>query len=113
MASPPRWGEEMAKVTPHSLFRPHPGSFAPKVPLTHQLRGAKACAIWSSAAGVQALVEGVPVHHYAPHWICEQWSRDREAALNRMAHGQWHHEEIERGEPFARMQEQNWGQRWV
>lgn len=109
MASPPRWGELIAKQTYGSRFRAHPGNFAPKVPLTDDLKGAKRCLIWSSAAGVQALVEGIPVGHAAPHWICERWEDDRRAALNRMAHGQWTVAEIESGEPFARLRDDEWG----
>lgn len=117
MASPPRWGELVAKKTPLSRFRAHPGNFAPRTPLTGDLKGAKICLVWSSAAGVQALVEGVPVLEFAPHWICKGWMTDRgehrSAALNRMAHGQWTVAEIESGEPFARMQAENWGPRWA
>lgn len=113
MASPPRWGDLIAKQTHGSRFRPHPGNMRPRVPLTDDLRGAKRCLIWSSAAGVQALVEGIPVGHAAPHWICEGWEDDRRTALNRMAHNQWHHDEIASGEPFARMRDRDWGPSWV
>lgn len=109
MASPPQWGERMVakcKVLgiPHR-WRPHPGNFAPKVPLVDDLKGASVCTIWSSSAGVMALVEGVEVHHSALHWICASGNgpQNREVALNRMAHAQWHHEEIATGEPFARI----------
>ena len=113
MASPPRWGELIAKQTHGSRFRAHPGDAKPRTLLTDDLRGAKRCLIWSSAAGVQALVEGVPVGYAAPHWICERWEDDRRTALNRMAHGQWHHEEIASGEPFARMRDNFWGPSWT
>lgn len=109
MASPPQWAEKMALAlkrqgTRNVKLRPHPGNFAPKVPLVDDLRGAGVCHIWSSGAGVRALVEGVPVVHHAPHWICSDWTfSNREQVLNRMAHGQWHHEEISTGEPFARL----------
>lgn len=108
MRSPPQWGEKWAaKLKAKGLpvrFRPHPGNFAPKVPLLTDLVGATACHIWSSSAGVMALVEGVPVYHHAPHWICEGWKHvGREKALHRMAWGQWSVAEIETGEPFARI----------
>jgi hypothetical protein len=64
--------------------------------------------------GVLALIEGIPVFYDAPRWICEDGAtpfrmfpginvRGREEALQRMAHGQWHYEEIATGEPFARI----------
>jgi hypothetical protein len=109
MASPPQWGEKMvakfkALGVPHK-WRPHPGNHAPKVPLVDDLKGASVCTIWSSASGVRALVEGVEVHHSAPHWICEMGNGpgNREKALHRMAHGQWSVDEIAAGEPFARI----------
>jgi hypothetical protein len=76
------------------------------------------------------LVEGYQVAHWAPHWICvnaaaygphcdlNRWSTTkcgdqelRPLMLNHMAHGQWHHEEIATGEPFARMRDAGWGPR--
>ncbi len=110
MRSPPRWGELLASKfhkggVPYKL-RLHPGNFEPKVPLVDDLRKAAACEIWSSAAGVRALVEGVPVRHAAPYWICGDGGGGDTArllALHRMSHGQWHHEEIGTGEPFARI----------
>lgn len=123
MASPPQWAERTAaklmaaKKDIAVKLRLHPGNHAPKVPLLHDLRGARDCYVWSSASGVLALVEGVPVLHAAPHWICEGWGKDRETArevaLNHMAHGQWSVAEIEAGEPFAHMRELDWGPRWV
>jgi len=108
-------------------FRPHPGNFAPRVPLERDLAGAHACVIWSSASGVRALVEGVPVFYNAPSWICQDAScavryfhRDFmvpdyslvhvEGVLNHMAHGQWTPDEIATGEPIARMRDLNWGE---
>jgi len=108
MASPPLWAERMAqKLGAQGMkirLRLHPGNFAPKVPLTQDLIGVQACYIWSSGSGVRALVEGVPVKHHAPHWICAgAGAENRELMLNRMAHGQWGFKEIESGEPFARI----------
>ena len=108
MKSPPGWGERMAKKLEargrRVKFRPHPGNFAPRVPLINDLAGAAAVHIWSSAAGVRAIVEGLPVYHSAPHWI--GWGAGpmtQDIVLNRVAHAQWHHEEIATGEPFARI----------
>jgi hypothetical protein len=117
MASPPQWAEkrmrELSAQGQKAKLRQHPGQFAPKIPLLDDLRLARACSIWSSGSGVRALVEGVAVEFAAPHWVCAGWERHRELALNKMAHAQWHHEEIATGEPFARMQAENWGPRWV
>lgn len=113
MASPHGWAEKMAaklKAQGRTVkVRPHPGNFAPKVPLLEDLKGAARCVIWSSGSGVRALVEGVPVVHSAPHWICAGWEGNRAEALHRMSHGQWRHEEIATGEPFAHMRDAGWG----
>ncbi len=107
MASPPAWAERHIRtLTGPTKLRLHPGNHAPKVPLEHDLAGASECHIWSSSAGVRALVEGIPVKHYAPHWICED--PDRTRALHRMSHGQWHFSEIATGEPLARILESKW-----
>lgn len=114
MASPTLWGEkQMAGLKGvNARLRPHPGNFKPKVPLEHELAHARAVRIWSSSAGVRALVEGLPVSYCAPHWICGAdpvyGALSREVALERMAHGQWAVEEITAGEPFARMQAAGW-----
>lgn len=127
MASPPQWAERHAaslqKGGRKVKLRPHPGNHAPKVPLLDDLRQAAGCHVWSSASGVLALTEGVCVLHTAPRWICEGWDDgkwvrpgwedSREAALNRMAHGQWSVAEIESGEPFVRMRALGWGPKWA
>jgi hypothetical protein len=138
MASPFDWHVALHKKLARDfdgLFeirtRLHPGNFAPRVPLVDDLRYAAACVIWSSACGVRALVEGVPVYYDAPHWVCSDAARqvrvlgrspiitpaaDWEAtgrSLNRMAWGQWSVAEIEQGEPFARMKAEGWGPRWL
>lgn len=121
MASPQGWEDRTAVQLRGMGFkvriRRHPGRFPAPVSLTDELRGAEACVVWSSASGVRALIEGVPVVYAAPHWICEgaatRWAermgelkRDddaRHAAFMRMAHAQWSVAEIEAGEPFARI----------
>ncbi len=108
MASPPQWAEKHAdRLRRHRggvLLRQHPGNFKPKVPLEAALQFIDCVDIWSSNAGVRALVEGCTVTHFAPHWICETWkSAGREAALHRMAWSQWTPDEIATGEPFARL----------
>lgn len=109
MASPPQWGEKMlAKLQAQgkrARLIQHPGNFAPKVPPIRDLAHAHRFMTWASAMGVLALVEGIDVLHSAPRWICENWTYPggREAALQHMAHGQWHFSEIATGEPFKRI----------
>ena len=118
MASPPQWAEKLAAKLQQAgekvKLRLHPGNSAPKIPVETDLVGAKMCMIWSSAVGIRAIIAGVPTRHHAPHWICAGaiMHSNREKVLNRMAHGQWHHEEIATGEPFARMAAADWGPRW-
>lgn len=118
MASPPQWAEKkVAKLKANGRKNvrliPHPGNFKPKTAVEQDLARASHLYIWASAMGVRALVEGVPVTHDAPAWICMDWTRDgREESLRRMAHGQWHFNEIATGEPFARMAAHNWGPTW-
>lgn len=89
------------------------------------IAGAHACVIWSSACGVRALVEGVPVFYCAPHWICAGAARhgidqieapvmddaSRLSALERMAWAQWSVAEIATGEPFRLLVDCNYRQR--
>lgn len=107
MASPPQWAEKLAaKLTQRGTparVRPHPGNHAPKVPIERDLEGVAECHVWSSSAGIRALIEGIPVTHAAPYWICTHGLR--ETALQYMAHSQFSVAEIENGEPFARVLE--------
>jgi hypothetical protein len=122
MASPHGWEDKTAhllKAMGHKelLIRRHPGRFQPPTTLEADLACARLCAIWSSGSGVRALTMGVPVVHWAPHWICSGSAgrrpeaiaapvRDdsrRLAALQHMAHGQWTVAEIEAGLPFERI----------
>ncbi len=119
MSSPPLWGEKTAKRISGIVgagrvrYRPHPGNFVPKTSLLQDLVGARACVIWSSAAGITALLEGVGVQHSAPRWIAAGAGMDaatgfdnRREILERVAHGQWHVDEIASGEPFVRIMNQ-------
>lgn len=114
MASPPRWAEKHAARLRQKgekvVVMPHPGDKGKIEADWKMIQQARSLHIWSSAMGVRALVEGVPVTHHAPHWICAGWKvAGREWALHNMACGQWHHEEIATGEPFARMRAEGWG----
>jgi len=112
------WTEDTVarlKLNPMGLpvrVRAHPGNFAPKVPLAEDLAGAAAVVIWSSGAGVHALVSGIPVVALAPFWICRtaaftsidggsEMPPDRTQALHYMAWAQWRVDEIESGEAFV------------
>lgn len=112
MASPPNWARKMAdqlrRVSKLPVrVVPHPGDKNKGAIDAANLKNAESCVIWSSAMGVRALVEGVPVFYAAPHWICSDaavpLSKSRLASLHRMSHGQWHFDEIATGEPFARI----------
>lgn len=123
MASPSQWGEkaqiQLTEAGVKCKLRQHPGTFKNRPDLMSDLKGARSCVIWSSGAGVRAMVEGIPVFYDAPHWICSDaaWrfvvgliknpprneDADRQKALHKMSHGQWHHEELATGEPLARI----------
>lgn len=107
-ASPPQWAEKMVtslqrKGVKNVRLARHPGDKNKLQIDLANLKHAQRLIIWSSAMGVRALVEGVPVERHSPYWICAGWEQDREAALHRMAHGQWHFDEVSTGEPFARI----------
>lgn len=118
---PPTWPEKTAerlrKLTKRQIrVRPHPGNSPAKKPLAEDLAGAWACVIWSSSAGVHALVAGIPVICEAPFWICRGavdrylecvekiddrgGCQTREESLHRLAWGQFSIPEIESGEAF-------------
>lgn len=128
MASPPGWhvgcGARLQKVTRRKVkVLDHPGKPACEPGIVQWLQanfaGAWCCVIWSSGAGVRALIEGVPVIHEAPHWICEKAAahdiamvekldgamRDdlRLQAFHRLAWAQWTVAELASGEPFLRL----------
>ncbi len=109
MASPPNWAEKKAAELRRGFtipvrVVPHPGDKNKALIDAASLVRADMLYVWSSALGVRALVEGIPVDWSAPHWICESWiGGGREQALHRMSHNQWHFDEIATGEPFARI----------
>lgn len=119
MASPPAWEQQTAAQIKRAGFnpivRPHPGWMRRIPELQQQLRGVAACAVWSSMAGVKALIDGVPVAYWAPAWVAAPAARRkldgivaplrddaaRLAALTAVAWYQWTVAEIEAGEPFV------------
>lgn len=114
----PDWAErceaKLRRVTSMPIrVRKHPGNDEPKIPLAKDLVGAHAVVIWSSSAGVHALIEGIPVVCESQFWICKSAAsedlnlkRDDDArlhALRNLAWAQWTCAEIERGEPFRHL----------
>lgn len=119
MASPLEWHNSVARrlraLTKREIvIRVHPEDRnlrTKQPPLEEQWRGAWAVVIWSSGAGVRALIEGLPVIFDAPHWICGSAAGlvenieslrmpERLPALQRMAWAQWTVSELASGEPF-------------
>ncbi len=121
---PANWAEDVAgrlrKLTNREIrIRPHPGNEPPRKPLSEDLRDCWAVVIWSSSAGVHALVAGIPVVCEAPYWICNGAAEtdindtdalefpwiwyQREPDLNRLAWAQWTLKEIQTGEAFTRL----------
>lgn len=126
MASPHGWhqrfAEKLQRATKrHVRIRAHPGHAGKGRSLAEDLRDAWAVVIWNSSVGVHALAAGIPVFYAAPHWICSRAAvpltagadierpnlsyLDREEAMKRMAHGQFHYQEIATGEPIRRVLE--------
>lgn len=121
MASPPNWHDDTArslrKYTGRDIvIRRHPGEVGYKSThtLEEQLVNAHAVVVWSSGAGVKALMAGVPVFYCAPHWICQDSALAgitsieypllddglRELALHKMSWAQWSVAELATGHPF-------------
>lgn len=101
--------------------REHPGNNRPQRDLAEDLKGAAAVVVWGSSAGVHALVQGIPVAAYAPHWICkgaafegvselltieqqpdvrDRYTARRQQAFERLAWAQWTVDEIASGVPI-------------
>lgn len=117
MIMPTSWAEDVAaklrKYTTRPVrVRPHPGNNPPKKALADDLRDAWAAVVWTSSAGCEALIAGIPVYCTGPYWVaglasCKDLRTidnptlpDRLPAMQRLAWAQWHIEEIQRGEPF-------------
>jgi hypothetical protein len=98
----PRDWPQVAQSKYGGRIRQHPGT-RPCKPLGEDLANAGRVVTWGSAAAIQALLWGIPVHSEMPKWIGEQDNTDagRLAMLRRLAWAQWRHEEIGSGEAFA------------
>lgn len=122
MRSPPDWAQRTALQLRRLTVRPvvireHGGKPAFHAQTTADmqrlLEDAWAVVVWSSANGVRALVEGVPVIYQAPHWIaagaaCNDLRRihnpprpDRLPVMQRLAWAQWTADEIASGKAIA------------
>jgi hypothetical protein len=96
-----------------SVVRPHPGRFAPVIPLEDQLDTVGAVAVWASRVGIEALLAGVPVIAWAPFWVGAAAAEtdtdriddprrgDREAMFARLAWAQWRIGEVTSGDAIA------------
>lgn len=107
-----RTAERLRRETSREVrIRRHPGNDAPARPLSADLDGAWAVVIWTSGAGVHALLAGVPVFCASAWWVCKAATStgpidaptlpDRLPALRRMAWAQWRLDEIQSGAAFA------------
>lgn len=110
----PRTAERIRKSTGRPVrIRAHPGNDAPKRTLQTDLEGAWAVVIWSSGAGLHALLAGVPTFVESGWWICKDAEAsgsydapivpERFPSFRRLAWAQWRIDEIQRGEPFAHL----------
>lgn len=108
---PDRTAEKLRRATRREVrVRAHPGNDRPARALSVDLEGAWAAVVWSSSAGVHALLAGVPTFCEAPAWsmkdaasygpIDDPTLPDRLPAFRRLAWGQWRVREIEAGAPF-------------
>ena len=109
-----RTAARLRKETARAVcIRLHPGNDAPKRALATDLEGAWAVVVWSSGAGVHALLRGIPVYCDAPHWILKGAAAhgpvdapqcpERAPHFARLAWAQWTVQEIASGEPFRRL----------
>jgi hypothetical protein len=125
MASPGAWAETTAeklrRITKRTVvIREHPGKDAPRIPLADDLIDCHACVIWSSSAGVEALIRGVQVFYDAPRWIAEESAKRLSlvfkgscdinalhqfdnAGINNALSNQWTAAEVAAGEPFFQL----------
>lgn len=125
MASPGAWAEitaeKLRKITKRTVvIREHPGKDAPRTPLADDLIDCHACIVWSSSAGVEALIRGVPVFYDAPRWIAEQSAKRLSlvfkgacdinalhlfdnAGINNALSNQWTVAEVVAGTPFFQL----------
>lgn len=127
LASPPTFARDTVAVLSRVTKRPivvrkHPGGMTPaekaaQPALAAQLLDCWAAVTWSSAAGLRAILEGVPTFYMAPTITWKDGASggaaellamieaphmpDRTTMLRRTSWAQWHISEIESGRAFA------------
>lgn len=110
--------ERLAKMTKRPIrLRRHPGLMMRFRALDDDLRDAHACVTWGSGAAIKAIVQGIPVFYALNGWIGSPAALpfhnlsdierpampDRTDMLRWITWAQWSGEEIETGEPIARL----------
>lgn len=98
------WPEWAARCY-SARIRHHPGKAGTIEALRNDLAGAWRVITWGSGAAVVALMWGIPVASYMPHWIAEQDNTEagRLTMFRRLAWAQWRLNEIASGEPIERL----------
>lgn len=101
----PAWFTRKAIKRHGGRVRVHPGKHAQRNPLEQDLARCGKVVTWGSGAAIKALMWGIPVMSYMPDWIGEQDNTDagRVAMFQRLAWGQWTHNEIAQGIPFEHL----------
>lgn len=113
IASPKGWEESIRRKV-NGRIRKHPGKDKDGIPLEQDLAHARCAVTWGSAAGLQALILGVPVFYGLKNWIGAPAARhvsefgeprkgDRLAMFERLAWAQSHVDEIRSGEAICRL----------
>lgn len=123
MRSPQGWEDDVQaivrKTTNRKLvIRRHPGRHKATASLESQLENAWAVVVWSSNCATAALMAGIPVFYAAPFIACQGAAQalkganleephypDRARYLAYLAAAQWQVKEIETGEPFRMLLE--------
>lgn len=113
-----RMRDRLARMTKREIrIRRHPGLMRNYRPLDEDLDGCWAAVTWGSGAGVKALCAGIPVFHHLDGWIGraaalpftdqadleDPYLGDRAAMLGAVTWAQWSGDEIQSGEPIARL----------
>lgn len=116
IAAPRGWAEGI-KQKIGGRIRSHPGNSDALVPLEHDLRHARCCVTWHSAAALTALIHGIPCFYAFPKWIGAQAAlplsaypcepkcddQDRLRMFQRLIWSQWELSEIEDGSAFRQL----------
>lgn len=103
IAMPKDWLDKVKTLYPRARIRQHPGRVAiDENPLEQDLKTARKVVTWGSGAAVKALLLGCHVESHMPKWIAEQDNTiaGRLAMFRRLAWAQWRFSEIEAGDPF-------------